>query len=181
MDLLAQAQSEEVSSVKEIIEKLKDKLGNLNGPLGRKKALHIAHNKDARPEEVGAAMLHMVRGYGQLYAEDIAYAQGSYSFLNGFMNACGIKNEAARKAMRQKSREKFLADMGNEGGEPTEEEMIWGFMKTMDGNYEDYPVASTVVKAMGGPSGWEKAWRTEGFDGAYEKGKRQGDDTVNVQ
>ena len=180
-DIIAQAQSEEVTSVKEIIDKLKDKLGNLNGPHGRNKALHIAHNKDARPEEVGAAMLHMVRGYGQLYAEDIAYAQGSYSFLNGFLNACGFKDESSRKEMRQKSREKFLADMGNEGGEPTEEEIIWGFMKTMDGKYDEYPIAGTVVKAMWGPSGWEKAWRTEGFEGAYEKWKRQGDDTVNAK
>lgn len=37
-------------------------------------------------------------------------------------------------------------------------------MKTMDGKYEEYPLAGTVVKAMGGPSGWEKAWRTEGYD-----------------
>jgi hypothetical protein len=180
-DLVAQAQSEEVSSVKEIIEKLKDKLGNLNGPHGRKKALHIAHNKDARPEEVAAAMLYMARGYGQLYAEDIAYAQGTHSFLNGFMNACGFKDEASRNYMKQKAREKFLSDMGNEGGAVTEEEMIWGFMKTMDGKYDEYPLAATVVKAMGGPSGWEKAWRTEGFDGAYEKGIRQGADTVNAK
>lgn len=59
-------------------------------------------------------MLHMVRGYGHLYAEDIAYAQGSYSFINGFLNACGFTTEAERAAWRQKSREKFKADMGSE-------------------------------------------------------------------
>lgn len=180
-DLLAQAQSEEVASVKEIIEKLKDKLWNLNGPHGRTKALHIAHNRDARPEEVAAAMLYMVRGYGHLYAEDIAYEQWSYSFINWFLNACWFKTEEERKVMRQKAREKFQSDLGSEEWvEPTEEEMIWWFMKSMDGNWDQYPLAATVVKAMGGPSGWEKAWRTEGYEWAYEKGKRQWWDTVNA-
>ena len=180
-DLIAQAQSEEVGSVKEIIEKLQEKLGNLNWPHGRKKALHIAHNKDARPEEVAAAMLYMAKWYGQLYAEDIAYAQWSHSFINGFLNACGFRDEASRKAMKQKAKEKFLSDMWNEWGEVTEEEMIWGFMKTMDGKYEEYPLAGTVVKAMGWPGWWERAWRIEGFDGAYEKWKRQWGDTVNAK
>jgi len=58
---MAQLQADEVSSVKEIIEKIQEKLKNLNGPVGRNKALHIAHNRNARPEEVGAAILHMVK------------------------------------------------------------------------------------------------------------------------
>jgi hypothetical protein len=39
--------------------------------------------------------------------------------------------------------------------------MIWGFMKTIDGNAESNPMAGTLIKAMGGPSGWEKAFRKE--------------------
>lgn len=61
LDIMAQLQADEVSGVKEIIEKIQEKFKNLNGPIGRKKALHIAHNKHARPEEVGAAILHMVK------------------------------------------------------------------------------------------------------------------------
>ena len=54
-------------------------------------------------------------------------------------------------------------------------------MKSMDGNYDEYPLAATVVKAMGWPSGWEKAWRTEGYDWAYQKWLRQWWDTVNAE
>ncbi len=179
LDIMAQLQADEVGSVKEIIEKIQEKLRNLNGPVARKKALHIAHNKNARPEEVGAAILHMVKGYGHLYAEDIAYAQGSESFINWLLNACGFHGQALTD-MKKKAREKSKVLLGNEAGSDlSEEEMIWGFMKMMDGNHDKYPVAATLVKAMGGPSGFENAWRKDGFDGAYEKWVRQAGDLVN--
>ncbi|NRH20659.1 hypothetical protein HOO68_01300 [Candidatus Gracilibacteria bacterium] len=181
LDIMAQLQADEVGSVKEVIEKIQEKFRNLNGPVGRKKALHIAHTKDARPEEVVASILHMVKGYGQLYAEDIAYAQGSESFINGLLNACGFRGQALTD-MKKKAREKSKVLLGNEAGSDlSEEEMIWGFMKMMDGNHEKYPVAATLVKAMGGPSGFENAWRKDGFDGAYEKGIRQAGDLVNAE
>ncbi len=122
---MAQLQSDEVSSVKEIIEKIRNKLGDQNGPVGRKKALHIAHSSYSRPEEVAASMLYMMNGYGALYAEDIAYAQGSESFVNGFLNACGFHG-AALTAMKKSGIAKFKADLGNEpGAQVTEEAMIW--------------------------------------------------------
>jgi hypothetical protein len=84
--------------------------------------------------------------------------------------------------MKKKAREKSKVLLGNEAGsELSEEEMIWGFMKMMDGNSEKYPIAATLVKAMGGPSGFENAWRKDGFDGAYEKGIRQAGDLVNAE
>ncbi len=180
-DLMAQLQADEVGSVKEIIEKIQEKLKNLNGPKWREKALHIAHNRNARPEEVGAAILHMVKWYGSLYAEDIAYAQWSESFINGLLTSCGFHGQALTD-MKKKAREKSKVLLGNEAGSDlSEEEMIWGFMKTMDGNHDKYPVAATLVKAMGGPSGFENAWRKDGFDGAYEKGVRQAGDLVNAE
>lgn len=51
--------------------------------------------------------------------------------------------------MKQKARDKFMSDMGTENSDITEEELIWGFMKTMDGKYNEYPVAATVVKSLG--------------------------------
>jgi hypothetical protein len=181
LDIMAQLQADEVNGVKEIIEKIGEKLKNLNGPIGRNKALHIAHTKTARPEEVGAAILHMVRWYGSLYAEDIAYAQWSESFINGLLHSCGFRWQALTD-MKKKAREKSRVILGNEAGSDlSEEEMIWWFMKMMDGNYEKYPVAATLVKAMGGPSGFENAWRKDGFDGAYEKWLRQAGDLVNAE
>ncbi len=181
LDIMAQLQADEVGSVKEIIEKIQEKLKNLNGPVARKKALHIAHNRHARPEEVGAAILHMLKWYGSLYAEDIAYAQGSESFINGLLTSCGFHGQALTD-MKIKAREKSKVILGNEAGSDlSEEEMIWGFMKMMDGNSDKYPVAATLVKAMGGPSGFENAWRKDGFDGAYEKGIRQAGDLVNAE
>jgi hypothetical protein len=181
LDIMAQLQADEVSGVKEIIEKIQEKFKNLNGPIWRKKALHIAHNKNARPEEVGAAILHMVKWYGSLYAEDIAYAQWSESFINGLLTSCGFTWQALTD-MKIKAREKSKVLLGNEAGSDlSEEEMIWGFMKMMDGNYEKYPIAATLVKAMGGPSGFENAWRKDGFEGAYEKWLRQSGDLVNAE
>ena len=42
MDIMAQLQADEVGEVKQIIEKIQEKIKNLNGPIGREKALHIA-------------------------------------------------------------------------------------------------------------------------------------------
>lgn len=181
LDIMAQLQADEVSGVKEIIEKIQEKFRNLNWPIARNKALHIAHNKNARPEEVAASILYMVKGYGHLYAEDIAYAQWSESFINWLLNSCGFHGQALHD-MKKKAREKSKVLLWNEAGSDlSEEEMIWGFMKMMDGNYEKYPVAATLVKAMGGPSGFENAWRKDGFDGAYEKWIRQAWDLVNAE
>lgn len=44
--------------------------------------------KGSRPEEIAAAALYMVESYGHLYAEDIAYAQGSESFINALIYSC---------------------------------------------------------------------------------------------
>lgn len=182
-DILAQLQADEVGSIKEIIEKYQEKLRNLNGPDGRNKALHMAHNKNARPEEVAAAMLHMLKWYGQLYAEDIAYAQWSESFITWFMNACGYTGDGLIE-QKKKARDKAKTMIGDEGEdprEPTEEEMIWAFCKSMDGAYGENPIAATVVKAMGWPSGYEAAWRKDGTMGAIEKWVRQAGDLVNAR
>ena len=180
-DIMAQLQADEVTGVKEIIEKIQEKIKNLNGPKGREKAIHIAHNKNARPEEVGAAILHMVKWYGSLYAEDIAHYQWSESFINWLLYSCGFRGKELT-AMKLKAREKSKTLLGNEAwSELSEEEMIWGFMKMMDGNHDKYPVAATLVKAMGWPSGFENAWRKDGFDGAYEKWMRQAGDLVNAE
>jgi hypothetical protein len=192
VDIMAQLQADEVSSMKEVIEKIWDKLNNLNWPVGREKALHIAELTSSSAEEVGAAMLHMVKWYGHLYAEDIAYAHGSESFINGFLYSLGWK-WAELTRMKREARSKYLADLGSgsDGGEPTEEEIIWWLLKIIDGGagrkkgdpkYDPrFANAGAVVKAMGGPSGWEKAWRTEGIKNAYDKGIRQGTDVVNAE
>lgn len=181
LDIMAQLQADEVSWVKEIIEKIQEKFKNLNGPVWRKKALHIAHNKNARPEEVGAAILHLIKWYWSLYAEDIAYAQWSESFINGLLTSCWF-TWTALLDMKKKAREKSKILLGNEAGsDVSEEEMIWWFMKMMDGKSEEYPIAATLVKAMGGPSGFENAWRKDGFNGAYEKWVRQAGDLVNAE
>ena len=162
---MAQLQADEVGNVKEIIEQIIKKIQSLNGPVGRKKALHIVHEVNSRPEEVVAATMYMIQGYGHLYAEDIKYAQGSESFLTALIMACGFKSAAEINEQKAKARKKFKSDIGTEaGGQITEEEMIWGFLKTVDGNASQYPLAGTLVKAMGGPSGWEKAWRKEGYE-----------------
>jgi hypothetical protein len=193
MDIMAQLQADEVSSVKEVIEKIREKLWNLNGPVGRNKALHIAQLTSSSPEEVWASMLFMVKWYGHLYAEDIAHAQGSESFINGFLYSLGWKSTAEITAMKKTAREKFMADLwsGSDGWKPTEEELVWGLLKIFDGRaslqpgddkYDPrYANAGAVTKAMGGPSGWERAWRSEGIKDAYEKGIRQGWAVVNAK
>ncbi len=182
LDIMAQLQADEVGSVKEIIEKYVEKFRNLNGPLARNKILHIMHNKDARPEETAAGILFMLKGYGHLYAEDIKHAQWSESFINGLLNSCGFKTDAARTAIKKEAWSKARPTLGDEANaSPTEEEMIWAFMKLMDGGYEKYPIAGTIVKAMGWPSGYENAWRKDGFEWAYDKGIRQAGALVNAK
>ncbi len=181
IDIMAQLQADEVGSVKEIIEKYVEKFRNLNGPFARNKILHIMHNRDARPEETAAGILYMLKWYGHLYAEDIKHAQWSESFINGLLNSCGFKTDAERTAIKKEAWAKARPTLGDEeNANPTEEEMIWAFMKLMDGDYTKYPIAGTIVKAMGWPSGYENAWRKDGFDGAYEKGIRQAWALVNA-
>ena len=69
--------------------------------------------------------------------------------------------------MKEKSYKK-----GGEETKPdqcTEEAAIYGFMKIMDGQAEKYPIAAALIKASGGPSGYEKVWRTEGSENARQK------------
>lgn len=93
--------------MKDIIQKMVDKLKSLNGPHARDKALHIVHEKGSRPEEVAAAALYMVQSYGHLYAEDIRHAQGSESFINGLIYACGYTTPEQIREQKQKARIKF--------------------------------------------------------------------------
>lgn len=55
----------------------------------------------------------------------------------------------------------------------TEEGAIYGFMKIIDGKADEYPIPAALIKASGGPGGFEKAWRTEGAENARQKGERQ--------
>lgn len=192
-DIMAQLQADEVWSVKEIIEKIQEKFSNLNGPVARNKALHIAQLTSSSPEEVGAAMLYMVKWYGHLYAEDIAHAQWSESFINGFLYSLGWTSNEEISAMKVEARWKFMADLwsGGDGWAPTEEEMIWWLLKIFDwrsglsksdSKYDPrYANAGTVTKAMWGPSGWEKSWRTEWIENAFQKWIRQWAAVVNAQ
>lgn len=180
-DIMAQLQADEVGSIKEIITKIQEKIGSQNGPKARNKALHIAHSSYSRPEEVAAAMLYMMNSYGSLYAEDIAYAQGSESFVNGFLYSLWFRGSDI-DIMKRKWVAKAIPELGNEPwAKVTEEAMIYGILKTLDGNFDEYPQAATIAKAMGGPSAWEKAWQTEGFKNAKEKGTRQASSLVNVR
>jgi hypothetical protein len=181
-DFLAQLQADEINNMKEIIEKLVGKLKWLNGPVARNKALHIVHSKWSRPEEIAAAAMYMIESYWHLYAEDIKHAQWTESFINGLIYACWYTTPSAIREQKEKARNKFRTDMGNEPGQPMqEEEMIWGFLKWMDGNATDNPLAWALVKAMWGPSWWERLWRSEGTKNAIEKGKRQTWDIPNAQ
>ena len=191
-DIMAQLQADEVSSMKEIIEKIWDKLGNLNGPVARKKALHIAQMTSSSAEEVGAAMLYMLKWYGHLYAEDIAYANGSESFINGFLYSLGWTSTSEVNHMKREARSKYLGDLwsGSDGSDVTEEEMMWWLLKIIDGGagrdkndpkYDQrFANAGAVAKAMGWPSGWKKAWN-DGIKWAYEKWLNQWADTVNAE
>lgn len=182
-DVLIQLQADEVASIKEIIQKYEDNFRWLNGPKARMRALKTVQNKHAQPEEVAAAILFMLKGYGQLYAEDNMHAQWSEAFINGLINACGITWSGLVEA-KQKARDKARAMIGNEWEnprEPTEEEMIWAFCKSMDGNFDKYPMAATLIKSLWWPSGYEAAWRKDGMTGAKEKWIRQAGDLVNAR
>lgn len=99
----AQLYADIVDGSKETVEKYKNKIANLPGPKGRKKCIHIAHNRDARPEEVMAAIQFMVSGYGHLYAEDTrnyqsvvtksnlkSKPQGYFAYLDAFIHTSGL-------------------------------------------------------------------------------------------
>lgn len=73
-----------------------------------------------------------------------------------------------------------MGEKDNHEGEPTEEQMIHALLKTIDGNWDKHLYAASVMKANGGPSGFEKIWKFEGYDNAYKKGKDQ-TQMVNAQ
>lgn len=183
----AQVYADIVDASKEITEKYKKKIGNLPGPKSRLKCIHIAHNKDSRPEEVMAAIQFMVSGYGHLYAEDIREFQsvvtkpklasapdGTYSFLDAFIRSTRMPGGIYK--WRLKAYKKAITEMWDEKeheGEPTEEQLLHALFKSIDWNPEEFPYAASVVKAIGGPGGFEKDWKFEGFENAYEKWKKQ--------
>ncbi len=162
----AQLYADIVDGSKEIVEKIKNKIANLPGPAGRLKCIHIAHNPDARPEEVMAAIQFMVSGYGHLYAEDIRQhqsvvtkqnlrtkPQGYYAFLDAFIHTARLPPREGKSAIiywREKAYEKIKPELGSEG-EPPEESLLHALFKSIDGNPEDFPYAASVVKAIGGP------------------------------
>ncbi len=181
-DVIAQLQADEVGNIREIVDKIKTKLKDQNGPVARLKVMHIIHNSSSRPEEVAAATMYMVESYGHLYAEDILTGQWWEHFLNALIYACWYRTDAQREEQKAKARKKFKGDIGTEPWQQiTEEEMIWGFMKGIDGGAEKNPMAGTLIKAMWWPAGWEKAFRKEGFEGAREKWVRQTNDLANAQ
>lgn len=49
----------------------------------------------------------MVESYGHLYAEDIAHAQGTESFLNALIYSCGYTTPEAIREQKIKARNKF--------------------------------------------------------------------------
>lgn len=189
----AQVYADVVNGSKEIIEKYENKIFGLPGPAGRLKCIHIVHNRDSRPEEVMSAINYMLKSYGQLYAEDIKHYQpivnkhnletadpGYFAFLDGFILTSKLGD---LKYWREKAYEKAIGEMGtmeDHENEPTEEQLIHGLLKTIDGKWDEFPYAASVVKASGGPSGFEKNWKFEGFDKAYQKGKDQ-TQMVNAQ
>ena len=191
----AQVYSDVVNESKEIIEKYENKIFGLPGPAWRWKCIHIVHNKDSRAEEVMSAINYMLKSYGHLYSEDIKHYQsvvnshniatadpGYFAFLDGLILTTHLP--WGLSVWRQKAYVKAKSEMGSDEagyeGEPTEEQLIHALLKSVDGNWDDYPYAASVVKASGGPSGFEKNWKFEGFDNAYKKGKDQ-TQMVNAQ
>lgn len=190
----AQIYADVVEWSKEIVEKIEKKIFWLPGPEQRWKCIHIAHNTDSRPEEVAAGISVMMKSYGHLYAEDIKHFQSTVSEYNiehkpaghyAFFDALIITSKVPGDLIgwRKKAYKKAVQEMGTESdheGEPTEEQMIHSLFKTIDGNWNDYPYAASVIKALGGPSGYEKMWKFEGYETAYKKGKDQ-TQMVNAQ
>ena len=184
----AQLYADIVDGSKEIVEKIKNKITNLPGPKWRLKCIHIAHNRDARPEEVMAAIQFMVSGYGHLYAEDIRQYQSVvtrsnlknkpqwyFAFLDNFIHTSGLPWGDGKSPViywREKAYEKAKPELGNQG-EPPEELLLHALFKSIEGNPEKYPYAASVVKAIGGPGGFEKDWKFEGTKNAIQKGKDQ--------
>ena len=39
----------------------------------------------------------------------------------------------------------------------------------IDGKWDEFPYAASVVKAVGGPGGFEKNWKMEGYENAKKK------------
>jgi hypothetical protein len=191
----AQLYADIVDGSKEIVEKYQKKIQNLPGPKQRDKCIHIAHNKDARPEEVMAAICFMVSSYGHLYGENNSHYQsvvtkkglstkieGAYSYLDAFIRSTRMPAREGKPAYihwRLKAYEKARGEAGTEG-EPTEEQLLHALFKSIDWNPDDFPYAASVVKAIGWPGGFEKMWKFEGFDGAYKKWKDQ-TQMVNAQ
>jgi hypothetical protein len=51
--------------------------------------------------------------------------------------------------------------------------LLHALFKSIDGNPDKFPYAASVVKAIGGPGGFEKDWKFEGTKNAIQKGKDQ--------
>ncbi len=179
----AQLYADIVDGSKEIVEKYKNKIANLPGPKGRWKCIHIAHNTDARPEEVMAAIQFMVSSYGQLYAEDIKHyqsvvtrqnlatkPQGYFAFLDNFIHTARLPGGVME--WRKKAYDKAKPELGWQW-EPPEEMLLHALFKSIDGNPEKFPYAASVVKAIGGPGWFEKDWKFEGYKNAMQKWKDQ--------
>lgn len=192
--LEAQIYSDIVNESKEIVEKYEKKIFGLPGPAGRWKALHIVQDRDSRPEEVMSAINYMLKSYGHLYGEDVKHYQsvvtpfnianaqpGYFAFFDGLVLTSKLPGDLY--TWRDKAYRKAISEMGtekNHEGNPTEEQLLHALFKTVDGNWQEYPYAASVVKAVGGPSGFEKNWKFEGFENAYKKGKEQ-TQMVNAQ
>lgn len=181
--LEAQIYADIVDGSKETVEKYKNKIANLPGPKGRWKCIHIAHNLDARPEEVMAAIQFMVSSYGHLYAEDTKHYQSVvtksnlinkprsyFSYLDAFILTSGLPGSLVY--WRQKAYEKAKPEVEGEW-EPPEEQLLHALFKSIDGNPEKYPYAASVVKAIGWPGGFEKDWKFEGTKNAMQKWRDQ--------
>ena len=189
----AQVYSDITTASKEIVEKYEQKIFGLPGPAGRLKCIHIVHNRDSRPEEVMSAINYMLKSYGHLYAEDIKHYQpkvtkknletadpGYFAFFDGLVITSKIWD---LKTWRKDAYDRAVKEMGTEDdheNEPTEEQLIHALCKMIDGDWGKYPYAASVIKAIGWPGGFEKAWKFEWFDNAHKKGKEQ-TQMVNAQ
>lgn len=182
-DIDAQVYADVVDGSKEIVEKIEKKIFWLPGPRGRKKALHIAEVTDSRPEEVIAAISFLLKSYGHLYAEDIKHKQtfiqnrahcvgakpGAFVFFDALVMTSKMwdlhhwRAEAYDKAVKE------LGTNEQHEGEPTEEQLIHALTKLVDGDWEKFPYAATVVKAIGWPSSFENLFKGEWFTKMKDK------------
>jgi hypothetical protein len=169
-----------------IVEKMEKELAALPGPKWRLECLHIISNIDSRPEDVAAAMNFMLKWYGHLYAEDLKHQQsevksrtqfinaphGTFLFFDAFVTTAKMGKV---EHWRKEAYDKAIQEMGtldDHEGEPTEEQLIHALFKMLDGDWEKYPYAASVMKALGGPGGFETTWK-EGYKKAKDKGKEQ--------